>query len=95
MTSDHTGPGSGIAPGPYYGPGPGYGFGLGFAVRRQDGVAAVPGSTGDYHWAGVGGTSFWVDPKEDLFVIFMAQAPKQRVRYRALLRDMVYGALTR
>ena len=95
MTADHTGDGSGVTPGPYYLPGPGYGFGLGFAVRRQEGAAAFPGTPGDYHWSGVGGTAFWVDPKEDMFVIFMAQAPKDRAHYRALMRDMVYGAILR
>ena len=42
---------------------------------------------------GAGGTYFWVDPREDLFVVFMMQSPKQRVYYRALLKDMVYGAV--
>jgi len=91
MTSDHLG--GGIVPGPYYLPGPGYGFGLGFAVRRDQGVASTPGTPGDYYWAGAGGTYFWVDPKEDFFVVLMMQAPKNRNHYRALLRDMIYAAL--
>jgi CubicO group peptidase (beta-lactamase class C family) len=65
MTSDHVG--DGIVPGPLYLPGPGYGFGLGFAVRRTAGVSPTAGTAGDYTWNGVGGTHFWVDPKEDLF----------------------------
>ena len=73
MTSDHLG--TQIAPGPAYSPGPGYGFGLGFAVRQDTGVAALTGSAGDYNWGGAYGTGFWVDPKEELTVIFMAQAP--------------------
>jgi CubicO group peptidase (beta-lactamase class C family) len=91
MTSDHVG--DGIIPGPYYLPGPGYGFGLGFAVRRTAGLAADAGSVGDYTWNGVGGTHFWVDPKEDLFVVFMIQSPKQRQHYMTLIRDMVYAAV--
>src|SRR3989441_4490005 len=43
---------------------PGYTFGLGFAVRQGAGVAATPGSAGEYMWAGFGGTYFWIDPKE-------------------------------
>src|SRR6266487_433526 len=39
----------------------GYSFGLGFAVRAGDGVAGVPGSAGEYMWAGYAGTYFWVD----------------------------------
>ena len=44
---------------------PGYGFGLGFAVRTQSGFAPQPGSPGQYFWSGIGGTSFFVDPRED------------------------------
>ena len=91
MTSDHL---AGVAtPGPYYLPGPGYGFGLGFAVRRENGVAATPGSVGDYNWGGAAGTAFWVDPKEDLIVVYAMQAPSQRVAFRQVLRDMVYAAI--
>ena len=73
----------------------GYGFGLGFAVRRQDGIAAMAGSAGDYYWSGVYGTYFWVDPKEQLTVVFMAAAPGLiRLRYRQMMRNIVYQALT-
>jgi CubicO group peptidase (beta-lactamase class C family) len=92
MTADHMGS---AVPGPYYLPGPGYGFGLGFGVRTAAGVSADPGSPGDYYWGGAGGTYFWVDPKEKMFVVFMMQSPKQRVAYRALMRDMVYAALVK
>jgi CubicO group peptidase (beta-lactamase class C family) len=93
MTSDHMG--SQVVPGPYYLPGPGYGFGLGFAVRRDDGVSPVSGSVGDYFWGGVGGTAFWVDPKEQMTVTFMMQSPRQRLHYRPLLRDMIYAAIVK
>jgi CubicO group peptidase (beta-lactamase class C family) len=73
----------------------GYGFGLGFAVRRQDGIAALAGSAGDYYWSGVYGTYFWIDPREQLSVVFLAAAPGLiRLRYRQMLRNMVYQALT-
>ena len=93
MTSDHMG--ESVKPGPYYLPGAGYGFGLGFAVRQETGVAPVPGSAGEYYWGGAGGTYFWADPKEKLFVVFMMQSPKQRVPYRALLRDMIYASIVK
>jgi CubicO group peptidase (beta-lactamase class C family) len=74
--------------------GAGYGFGLGFAVRVEPGVATSPGSVGDYNWAGAGGTYFWVDPKEQLVAVLMAQTPGEiRVHYRTLVRDLVYQAL--
>jgi CubicO group peptidase (beta-lactamase class C family) len=91
MTSDQLGPG--IVPGPYYLPGPGYSFGLGFAVRLTAGVAPDAGSVGDYTWNGVGGTHFWVDPKEDLLVVFMIQSPRQRQHYMSVIRDMVYASI--
>jgi CubicO group peptidase (beta-lactamase class C family) len=91
MTSDQTG--EGIVPGPYYLPGPGYGFGLGFAVRRTEGGSPENGSVGDYTWNGVGGTHFWVDPKEDMFVLFMIQSPRQRPHYMTVIRNMVYAAI--
>ena len=93
MTADHANAGAGIVPGPLYLPGPGYGFGLGFAVRRATGEAAVPGEAGEYYWGGAGGTYMWVDPKSDMFVIFMMQSPKHRVYYRSVIRNMVYAAL--
>ena len=90
MTSDQLGP---VKPGPLYLPGPGYGFGLGVAVRMQDGVAPFPGSAGDWYWGGAGGTYMWVDPAEDMVVVFMMQAPSQRLHYRGVLRDMVNAAI--
>ena len=62
-------------------------------MRRENGVAPYAGTAGDYFWGGAGGTYFWVDPKEDMFVVFMMQSPKHRVRYRDLLKNMVYGAV--
>jgi CubicO group peptidase (beta-lactamase class C family) len=73
--------------------GPGYGFGLGFGVRVHDGVAWVPGSKGDAMWAGAWGTSFWIDPKEQLVGILMAQSPSNRVDTRMLYKNLVYGAV--
>ena len=72
---------------------PGYGFGLGFAVRTHAGLAPQPGSVGQYFWSGIGGTSFFVDPAEDLFALLLTQAPGQRTFFRNLFRQLVYGAL--
>jgi CubicO group peptidase (beta-lactamase class C family) len=96
MTSDHL---STIASNPQQ-PGKlllgsdGYTFGLGFAVRMQDGLAGVPGSAGEYMWAGYGGTYFWVDPKEQLAVVYMSQAPSPlRAAYRKMVKAYVYKAI--
>ena len=75
-----------------YVPGAGYGFGLGFGVRLADGEASNAGSAGDYAWGGLGGTYFWIDPKENLIGIWMIQAPFQREYYRNLFKNLVYGA---
>ena len=75
--------------------GPGYGFGLGFGVRLQEGFAWVPGSKGDAMWAGAWGTSFWIDPKEGLVGILMAQGPSNRIHTRMLYKNLVYGAVVR
>lgn len=72
----------------------GYGFGLGFAVRTQTGLAELAGSTGDYNWGGAYGTYFWVDPKEQLTVVYMAAAPGDiRNEHRTLVKNLVLQAL--
>jgi CubicO group peptidase (beta-lactamase class C family) len=72
---------------------PGHSFGLGFGIRTQEGIAPFSGSVGQFFWSGMGGTFFWIDPKEDLFAIFMSQAPGQRVYTRTLVRNLVYAAI--
>lgn len=90
MLSDHI---VGLGGSPVATTGPGYGFGLGFGVRLYDGVAWVPGSKGDAMWAGAWGTSFWIDPKERLVGILMAQSPSNRVDTRMLFKNLVYAAV--
>ena len=71
----------------------GLGFGLGFAVRTHAGRNPLPGSVGDYSWTGVTGTYFWIDPKQQLIVILMMQAPLERLHYRYLMRTLVYQSI--
>lgn len=71
----------------------GQGFGLGFAVRNVQGVNPLPGSPNDYYWGGAYGTYFWHDPRERMYVVFMMQSPQARLRYRYLMRDLVYQAM--
>ncbi len=89
MTADHLGniPSTGnLLP-------PGHGFGLGFAVRTATGISPVPGSAGLYYWGGIAGTTFFVDPAEELYAMMMIQAPNQRDYYRPLFRNLVYASL--
>jgi CubicO group peptidase (beta-lactamase class C family) len=54
----------------------------------------VPGSEGEYTWAGAGGTFFWIDPKEQLAVVYMAQTPGGiRPYYRRMIEALVAQAL--
>jgi CubicO group peptidase (beta-lactamase class C family) len=72
----------------------GYGFGLSVAVRRESGFAGIMGTPGDFHWGGASGTYFWVDPKEELTVVFMAAAPGvTRLRMRQLITTTVLQAI--
>ncbi len=71
----------------------GYGFGLSVAVRRVPGQSGMMGTPGDYAWGGASGTYFWVDPKEELTVVFMGLAGAQRFHIRALMTALVYPAL--
>jgi CubicO group peptidase (beta-lactamase class C family) len=74
----------------------GYSFGLGVEVRMNDGVAATPGTLGDFSWNGANGTSFWADPKERLVVVVGTVAPGDiRKYYREQMGALVYGAMTR
>jgi CubicO group peptidase (beta-lactamase class C family) len=73
---------------------PGFGFGLGFEVRTAPGDAATPGSAGEYGWSGSAGTTFWVDPEEDLVALYMTQVvPADRVRLRTKFRTMLEAAI--
>ena len=93
MTADHLGdmPFSAASAGTLLPPG--HGFGLGFAVRKETGISTVLGSAGVYYWGGIAGTTFFVDPKLDMFAMMMIQAPNQRDYYRPLFRNLVYAAL--
>jgi CubicO group peptidase (beta-lactamase class C family) len=92
MTSDHIGPETNIARDYFYFPGAGSGFGLGFAVRTAE-PADITSPPGEYRWDGVAGTFFFVDPKDDMFVICMMQTPSQRGRIQTALKALIYEAL--
>jgi CubicO group peptidase (beta-lactamase class C family) len=71
---------------------PGQGFGLGFSVRTGGGAGEL-GSIGEFWWAGLGGTYFWIDPKEELVAVWMAQGPGQREYYRRVFKSLVLQAI--
>jgi CubicO group peptidase (beta-lactamase class C family) len=72
----------------------GVAFGLGFAIGNGPGATGTAGSVGEYFWGGAASTAFWVDPVEDLTVVFMTQLlPSASYPFRAQLRALVYQAL--
>ncbi len=94
MVSDHLGPEVDLSKLNDYPNIRGYGFGLGVAVRRSAGRGGMPSTPGEFHWAGSTGTYFWVDPAEQLVVVFMAHAPGAiRYYHRQLLHALVLQAL--
>jgi CubicO group peptidase (beta-lactamase class C family) len=75
----------------------GVGFGLGVAVTQDLSHAALPGSVGEYGWGGVAGTFFFIDPAEELILVFMTQVidlQARRTRLRRDLRTLIYAAIT-
>lgn len=73
----------------------GVGFGLGFGVTIDPAATMLAGSKGDFFWGGAASTFFWVDPVEDLAVVFLTQLlPSSAYPVRRELRTLVYAALT-
>jgi CubicO group peptidase (beta-lactamase class C family) len=72
-----------------------YSFGLGVAVRTTPGAVRMMGSVGQFSWPGASGTDWWVDPKEELAVVYLSAAPGPiRWHYRQKINAMVYQAIT-
>ena len=94
MTSDHVGPGSGVARDYYYFPGDGFGYGYGFAVRTDPGNAKPPppGSIGELKWDSGSGTYFGVDPHLDMIYILLVQTQNERARITPAFKKLVYDA---
>ncbi|MGH1478577.1 MAG: serine hydrolase domain-containing protein [Geminicoccales bacterium] len=70
----------------------GLSFGLGVAVRVRE-HESIPGRLGEVFWPGVSGCNFWVDPKNDLIVVFLTHAPLHRTTHRIDLRDAIYSGM--
>jgi CubicO group peptidase (beta-lactamase class C family) len=71
----------------------GVGFGLGFAMSLSE-VATGALGVGDYYWGGAASTIFWVDPQEDLVVVFMTQLmPSATFNFRGQLKNIIYAAI--
>lgn len=74
----------------------GEGFGLGFSICLDLGARGTPGSVGEYGWGGAYGSTYWVDPKEDMVVVYFKQLiPTNRLDDLAKLRTLVYQSLVK
>jgi len=73
----------------------GVGFSLGCGVTLDIARTRIPGSRGEYFWGGAAATAFWIDPAEDLAVVFMTQVmgSEARLSLRRDLRTLVYSAI--
>jgi CubicO group peptidase (beta-lactamase class C family) len=94
MTTDHIGPGSGVARNYFYYPGDGFGFGYGFGVRTDPGnaVPPPPGSLGEIKWDGATGVYIVVDRAQDMFFVLMEDAPSGRMHVEVTLKKLIYDA---
>jgi CubicO group peptidase (beta-lactamase class C family) len=74
----------------------GVGFSLGCGVNVDVARTRLPGSLGQYFWGGAAATAFWIDPKEELTVVFMTPVigSEARLTLRRDLRTLVYSAMT-
>src|SRR6201991_4076437 len=95
MTTDYTGPGSGVERDFFYFPGDGFGMGLGLAVRTDAGNAKPPppGSLGELKWDGASGCYMVIDPKQEMFFVLLEQTPSERQRIQRMLKLLVYEAM--
>ena len=72
----------------------GVGFGLGLAMTTDVALTGVTGSVGEYWWGGAASTAFWVDPVEDLCVVFLTQfLPSTMYPIRRELRTLINAAV--
>lgn len=72
----------------------GTGFGLGFAVNIDVARSMMPGSVGEYYWGGMFSTAFFIDPVEQISMVFMTQLrPSNTYPIRRELKTMIYSAL--
>ena len=72
----------------------GVGFGLGFAMTTDVARTGIAGSPGEFWWGGAASTAFWIDPVEDICVVFLTQfMPSNLYPIRRELRTMVNAAV--
>ena len=72
----------------------GVGFGLGFATVIDPAKTLMPASKGEFYWGGAYSTAFFVDPVEQLTMVFMTQVyPSSAYPIRRQLKTLIYAAM--
>ena len=72
----------------------GVGFGLGWATIVDAAATMQPCNTGEFYWGGMFSTAFFVDPVDDVIMIFMTQLmPSSSYPVRREIKTMLYSAL--
>ena len=70
------------------------GFGLGFSVVEDLGLRGSLGSKGEFGWGGAYHSTYWVDPTEELVVVYFTQLiPANRLDDHTKLRALIYQAI--
>ncbi len=73
---------------------PGQGFGLGFSITHDPAATGLPGSVGEFAWSGAYHSTYWVDPEEELVVVYLTQLiPAVNIDDQQKVRTMVYQAI--
>ena len=72
----------------------GQGFGLGFSVVTDLGARGIPGSVGEFGWGGAYHSTYWVDPEEELIVVYLTNLiPAGGIDDHGKVRALIYQAL--
>jgi CubicO group peptidase (beta-lactamase class C family) len=94
MTTDHIGPGTGVARNYFYFPGDGFGYGYGFGIRTEPGLAIppAPGSMNEIKWDSASGVYLVIDRAEDMFFVVMQDSPSGRIPVITMVKRIIYDA---
>ena len=88
MTTNH------IADIPFWSDGDGIRFGLGFALIEQLGGRGMLGSIGEFSWGGAYHSTYWVDPNEEMVVVYLTQLiPALNIDDHDKIRALIYQSI--
>ena len=72
----------------------GQGFGLGFSIMHNPAALGLPASKGEYGWGGAYHSTYWVDPAEEMVVVYLTQLiPARNIDDHGKLRTLIHQAI--